>query len=106
MTVDPEMEMNGLLVVLVTVPPLLTKTTPTPLVMVSVAPPVMLRSGPAKLTLAGEATSPDELALNTSKTAPLAIEPLMTFVPPSVTVPPVRLMSGEVVVLLRLERRT
>jgi hypothetical protein len=64
----------------------------------------MLSNGPARLMLAAEAGVPDVLLLNTRRTLPNAFELSMGLVPPSVTLPPLRLMSGDVLVLLRLER--
>ena len=103
-SVDPLTSTNGLFEVLVTVLPLAMRITS--LFEVSVAPPVMLRSGPPRLALDGDAETPELSPLSTKRTRPKLTEPSMTLVPPSVTVPPVRLMSGDVVVLLRLDRRT
>src|SRR5436190_13525906 len=69
-------------------------------------PPLMPSSGPARLVLAAEAGVPDVLLLNMRRTLPNAFEPSMGSVPPSVTLPPLRLMSADVLVLLKLERWT
>ena len=97
-------EISGLVVVLVKVPPL--KTESPPVLEVTVAPFVMVRSGPARTALAARPGTPEVPELNTPKIRPNAVEPPMGFVPPTVTDPPLRLMSGELVVLLKLDRWT
>ena len=90
-------ESSGL--VLVSVPPFATVTTSE---LVVRSAPDMLRSGPARVTLAGAGAPELLLVPDTLRIRPIPVPP-RGLGPPTVSDPPFTLMSGELVVLLKLE---